>query len=101
MSQRSISGSTRSRKEHKRLIKRIQSKYWRTTHKFGIEILRSVEEAYEIDTGTGPSHWARAIEKEMRNVRVAFEKLDGMTEDKMRTGKVKPGFTYCSTHMIL
>jgi len=36
----------------------------------------------------------------MRNIRIAFEKLDGITEDKMRTGKVKPGFTYCPTHMI-
>jgi len=87
-------------KRKERLVKRIKSKYWRTTHKFGIEIPKSVEEAYEIDRVTGTSHWARAIEKEMRNVRIAFEKLDGITEDKMRTGKVKPGFTYCSTHMI-
>jgi len=49
---------------------------------------------------TGTRHWTRAIEKEMKNVRVAFEKLDGITEDKMRTGKVRPGFTYCSTHII-
>jgi len=35
----------------------------------------------------------------MKNFRAAFEKLDGNTEEKMRTGKVKPGFTYCTTHM--
>jgi len=29
-----------------RLIKRVKSKHWRTTHKFEIEILKSVEEAY-------------------------------------------------------
>jgi len=34
----------------------------------------------------------------MKNVRVAFEKLDDITEDKMRTGKFKPGFTYCPTY---
>jgi len=87
-------------KRRERNIKKVKSKYWRTTHKFGIEIPKTVEEAYEIDRATGASHWARAIEKEMRNVKVAFEKLDGITEDKMRTGKVKPEFTYCSTHMI-
>ena len=36
----------------------------------------------------------------MKNVRVAFEVLPGVTEDKMRDGKVKPGYTYCGTHMI-
>ena len=42
----------------------------------------------------------KAIEKEMANVRVAFEKLEGVTVDEMKTGKVKPGFKFCSTHMI-
>jgi len=36
----------------------------------------------------------------MRNVRIAFEKLDGTTEQQMRTGKVRLGYSYCSTHMI-
>jgi len=36
----------------------------------------------------------------MKNVRVAFEKLENVSKEQMRTGKVKPGFTYCSTHMI-
>jgi len=69
-------------KRKERLMKKVKSKYWRTTHKFGIEIPKSVEEAYEIDRVTGTSHWTRAIEKEMKNVRVAFEKLDGITEEK-------------------
>jgi len=47
-----------------RLIKKVKSKYWRITHKFGIETPKSVEEAYEIDRLTGTSHWTRAIEKE-------------------------------------
>jgi len=62
-------------KRKNRLIKKVRSKYWRTTHKFGIAIPKSVEEAYEIDRLTGTSHWTRAIEKEMKNVRIAFEKL--------------------------
>jgi len=36
----------------------------------------------------------------MKNVRIAFEKLDNVSKEQTRTGKVKPGFTYCSTHMI-
>jgi len=31
-----------------RLIKRVKSKYWRTTHKHGIEIPKSVEEIMKL-----------------------------------------------------
>ena len=65
-----------------------------------INFPKYIEEAYEIDRITGTSHWSRAIQKEMKNVRVAFEKLDGMSEEQMRAGKVRPGYSYCSTHMI-
>ena len=83
-----------------RIIRKVKSKYWRTTNKFGIQIPKTVEEAYEIDRITGTDFWMKAIEKEMANVRVAFEKLEGVTIDEMKTGKVKPGFKFCSTHMI-
>ena len=59
-----------------------------------------MEHAYEIDRITGSSHWAKAIEKEMKKVRVAFEKIDGVTEAQMRTGKIRPGYNHCSTHMV-
>jgi len=36
----------------------------------------------------------------MRNVRIAFEKIDDVTEAEMRTGKIRLGCSYCSTHMI-
>lgn len=83
-----------------RLISKVKSKYWRTSHKFGIRIPKTVKEAYAIDRETGTDHWTRAIEKEIKNVRVAFQLLDNVSESDMRTGKVKPGFGYCGTHMI-
>ena len=36
----------------------------------------------------------------MRNVRVAFEKIDGVTKTQMKRGKIRPGYSFCSTHMI-
>ena len=87
-------------KRKERMINKVRSKYWRNTHKFGIEIPKSVNEAYKIDRDTGTTHWTRAIEKEMKNVRVSFEKVDGVSESQMKTGKVKPGYSFCSTHMI-
>ena len=83
-----------------RIISKFKSKYSRSTHKFGIQIPKLLSEAYEIDRDTETNHWSRAIEKEMRNVRIAFEKIDGVTEQKMRTGKVRPRYSHCSTHMI-
>ncbi len=46
-----------------------------------------MSEAYRIDRETGTNHWTRAIEKEMKNVRIAFEKIDGVDEVQMRTDK--------------
>ena len=87
-------------KHKQRIIGKVKSKYWRSTHKFGIEIPKSVNEAYKIDRETGMAHWTRGIEKEMKNVQIAFEKVDGVDEKQMRTGKVKPGYSFCSTHII-
>ena len=83
-----------------RIIGKVKSKYWKNTHKFGIEIPKSVSEAYRIDRETGTNHWNKAIEKEMRYIRIAFEKINGVDEKQMRTGNIKQGYSFCSTHMI-
>jgi hypothetical protein len=44
------------------------------THKFGIAIPRTVEEAYKLENGN--DYWAKAITKEMTNVQVAFQVLN-------------------------
>ncbi len=72
-------------KRKERSIAKVKSKYWRSTHKFGIEIPKSVNEAYKFDRETGTTHWTRAIEKEIKNVRISFEKIDGVDEAQMRT----------------
>jgi hypothetical protein len=48
------------------MVSRVETKYWRTMHKFGIELLQSVSDAYEIDRKTGTDFWCHAIEKEMK-----------------------------------
>ena len=59
---------------------KVKSKYWRTSHKFGIRVPKAVKEAYEIDRETGTDFWAKAILKEMSNVRIAFQKLDNVAK---------------------
>jgi hypothetical protein len=51
-----------------RIISKVKSKYWKTTHKFGIRLPHSVKQALQIDEETGTDLWRRAIEKEMKNV---------------------------------
>ena len=44
--------------------------------KFGIAVPGTVDEAYALDKANGNSFWSDAIEKELKNVRVAFKLLD-------------------------
>ena len=71
------------RKRH-RIIKKVKSaKYWKRTHKYGILLPHSVEEALRFDEESGTDFWRKAIEKEMKNVLPAFECRD---DDKMPIG---------------
>jgi hypothetical protein len=55
-----------------RIISKVKSRYWKTTHKFGIEVPKDVTQALAIDSKTGTDFWRKAIEKEMLNVTPAF-----------------------------
>ena len=71
------------RRRH-RIINKVKSaKYWKRTHKYGIRLPHSVEEALKLDEESGTDFWRKAIEKEMRNVMPAFEFRD---DDKMPIG---------------
>jgi len=48
-------------KKRNRVIAKVKSKYWRTTHKFGIRVPKSIDEAYRIDEENGNSYWADAL----------------------------------------
>ena len=67
-------------------------RYWKRTHKYGIELPKSVAEALKIDERTGTDFWLKAIEKEMRNVQVAFEFRDD--------GTVPVGYSHVNLHMV-
>ena len=56
-------------------------KYWRTTHKFGIEVLNTVEYGLEFYHKTVTAFLDKAIKKDIKNVRTVFDKLDGVTTE--------------------
>jgi hypothetical protein len=49
---------------------------WEQTHKFGVELPKSVAEAYAIDWRTSSKLWTLAVAREMLNVCPAFKFVD-------------------------
>ena len=82
-------------KKKKHMISKIKSKYWTRTHKFGIRMPKSVEEARRLDRENGDTLWWDSILKEMKNVTVAFDTYEGDIKDL--TSK---GYTKITCHMI-
>ena len=76
-----------------RMISAARSRYWKRTHKFGIRIPKTTEEALAIDLETGTDFWRKAIEKEMTNVKPAFKILE-------EGGKAPIGYKWIPCHMI-
>ena len=68
-------------KKRNRILAKVKSKYWLRTHKFGIRIPKSVEEARKIDEQNGETLWWDAICKDMKNVCPAFEVFEGSEDD--------------------
>ena len=81
-------------KKRNRILAKVKSKYWLRTHKFGIRIPKSVEEARKIDEQNGDTLWWDAMCKEMKNVRPAFEVFEGSEDDIPRD------YQFMQCHMI-
>jgi hypothetical protein len=79
-------------KKRDRIIKKVQKRYWRRTHKYGIEVPHTIDEALAIDARTSTDFWQTAIEKEMKNVRVAFDVRDD--------GSIPVGYKEIKCHMV-
>ena len=85
-----------------RIISKMKSRYWRTTHKFGIRLPHSVDEALRIDRETGTDYWSKAINKEMSRVDVSWEIYEGHTPEQVRAGVAKNlvGYQEIGCHMV-
>ena len=76
-----------------RIIASINSRYYKTTHKFGIELPKTIQEALDIDKRTNATYWYDAIQKEMHNVKVAFNILN-------EGENVPIGYQFVKCHMV-
>ncbi len=57
------------------LVYKRTPRYLKRTHKFGIEVPKTVKEALALDCKNSNTLWADAIAKEMKEVRIAFNIL--------------------------
>ena len=84
-----------------RIIGKVKSRYWKTSHKYGIRLPRSVQEALQIDKETGTDFWWQAIQKEMKKVMIAFEYDETLTPEQARADKsMYVGFQEITCHII-
>ena len=56
-------------------IRKLETRYLKKGHKFGIELPMTIEQALALGAKIGNTLWVAEISKEMENVRVAFEVL--------------------------
>ena len=89
-------------RKRNRIINKVKGRYWRTTHKFGVRVPKSVQDAFRIDRDTGTTFWTGNILKEMKKGIVAFEIIDGFTPEEIRDGKcdMLKGFQEIGRQMI-
>jgi hypothetical protein len=71
-----------------RMINKVKKKYWRTTHKFGIRVPKSISEALQLDRENGNRLWEDAIKKEMGKAKVAYTPVAGCTPEQVRANQV-------------
>ena len=80
-------------KKRERIISAVNNRVKKTTHKYGIRVPNTVEEAYRLDKENGNDLWRKAIAKEMKNVSIAFD-------IKEKGEQAPPGFIKSTIHMI-
>ena len=57
------------------IIATVKARVRVATHKYDIEVPRSIEHAKQLDKKNGNTFWIQALAKEMHNVSIAFELL--------------------------
>ena len=63
-------------RQRNRIISSINSRVRKLSHKYGHEVPLTINDARCLDSENGNDLWAKAIDKEMANVIVAFEILE-------------------------
>ena len=80
-------------RRHDKIISAIKSITARVSHEYGVEILTSVAHTYHIDTANGNHLRRNTINKEMGDLKIAFDILSD-------TSTPPPGYRKASGHIV-
>ena len=89
-------------RKRNQIISKFKSRYWQTTHNFGIRLPKTTKEEMQIDNIAGIDLWCMAINKEMTKVKIAWKVDDGHTPSEARAVKATAfvGFQKIVCHLI-
>ena len=59
-------------RKQNRIVSNLRMKYWHADHKFVIEVLKLMKQAYDIEDENGTEFWRKSIAKEMMKVKVDY-----------------------------
>ena len=76
-----------------RIIAAVNTRVTKTSHKYGVEVPRSIRHAFDIDERNGNTLWRDSVNKEMGNLKVAFN-------IQHENPKPPPGFEKTSGHLV-
>jgi Reverse transcriptase (RNA-dependent DNA polymerase) len=80
-------------RKREQIIAAVNKRYLQRTHKFGIEVPKTVEEALALDKKNGNHLWFEAILLEIKNVNIAFEDLP-------EGSSIPPGYQFIKCHWV-
>jgi hypothetical protein len=88
-------------KKRNRIISKLKKRYWRTTHKFGVRVPKTVDDALEIDANEGNTIWFDSLKKELSKIMIAFNIKNDITPEMIRgDSKLLPGFQEIKCHWV-
>jgi hypothetical protein len=79
----------------------LKKRYWRTTHKFGVRVPKTVGEVLAIDRDEGNTLWYDSLQKELEKIMVAFDtQHDKLPEMICGDNKLLPRYQEIRCHWI-
>jgi hypothetical protein len=79
----------------------VKKRYWRTTHRFGVRVPKTIDDALEIDANEGNTIWFVSLKKELNKIMIVFNIKDNITPEMIRgDSKLLPGFQEIKCHWV-
>ena len=68
-------------KKRDKIISKVKTKYWRSTHKYGVRLPNNITEAMYIDQENVNTYWKDAIDKETKKAKIDYKPIEECTPE--------------------